>query len=405
MINLGFRFAPSLGVAGRNTGLPLGSQSWYFLVSRELAEACRCWYSGNLRKPLVLLFRVNEAQAHTRDPLEHKERGRSDGAQEQMMKWVCLLACLTVWMTPSQRTAPLSQGGTGLFRVERGRKWGYIDKAGRVRIAPRFDGAGSFKEGLTLVAVGNKWGYIDESGNFAISPQFESASSFSETLAAAKVRGKGGKWGYIDKGGKFIISPQFDYARGFSEGSAAVEVGGKWGHIDKAGNFVISPQYGGAFGFSEGLAAAALGGKWGFIDKGGEFIISPQFGLALGFSEGLSPVAAGDERGMAAVAIRDLLILVAFTAEAHGKFGYIDKGAKFVIDPQFDAVGEFSEGLATAAVGGKWGYIDKAGKFVVSPQFDLAFGFTEGLAEVAVGNRRGYIDKTGKYVWGPESGR
>jgi hypothetical protein len=47
-----------------------------------------------------------------------------------------------------------------------------------------------------------------------------------------------------------------------------------------------------------------------------------------------------------------------------GKNGYIDKAGKVVIEPRFDVVGEFSEGLAVVSIGGKWGYIDKTGKYV-----------------------------------------
>ena len=52
---------------------------------------------------------------------------------------------------------------------------------------------------------------------------------------------------------------------------------------------------------------------------------------------------------------------------------------------------------------GKWGFIDKTGKIVINPQFDEVdyFGFIEGLCGVKIGDKRGFIDKTGKYVWNP----
>ncbi|HIO50419.1 TPA: WG repeat-containing protein [Candidatus Poribacteria bacterium] len=47
---------------------------------------------------------------------------------------------------------------------------------------------------------------------------------------------------------------------------------------------------------------------------------------------------------------------------------YIDKTGKYVINPQFDSAGNFSEGLAPVRIGddktGKWGCIDKTGKFL-----------------------------------------
>jgi len=89
----------------------------------------------------------------------------------------------------------------------------------------------------------------------------------------------------------------------------------------------------------------------------------------------------------------------------NGKWGYIDKTGKIVIDPQFDGAYNFSEGLAAVKVGDKWGYIDKTGKIVIDPQFYWADSFSEGLALVRVGEIKpgkwGYIDNTGRYVWEP----
>jgi hypothetical protein len=68
------------------------------------------------------------------------------------------------------------------------------------------------------------------------------------------------------------------------------------------------------------------------------------------------------------------------TARATGKWGYIDKQAKFAINTQFGyKPGQFSEGLGIVLIGdyktGKWGYIDKQGKFTINPQFDDANQF------------------------------
>ena len=145
--------------------------------------------------------------------------------------------------------------------------------------------------------------------------------------------------------------------------------------------------------FSEGLAAINVGakpdsdwypsgGKWGYIDKTGKFVIEPRFDGAEDFSEGLAPVKLGD------------------------KWGYIDKTGKLVIKRQFDYTGAFSEGLALVevvdkTVGPEFGYIGKTGKYAINQQFGDAFGFSGGLAWVRIDDKRGYIDNTGKYVWEP----
>ena len=80
-----------------------------------------------------------------------------------------------------------------------------------------------------------------------------------------------------------------------------------------------------------------------------------------------------------------------------GKWGYIDKQGKMVVNPQFDVAHPFVDGLAAVRIGdestGKWGYIDKQGKMVVNPQFDSTEPFAEGLAAVRNGDKWGYISR------------
>ena len=94
-----------------------------------------------------------------------------------------------------------------------------------------------------------------------------------------------------------------------------------------------------------------------------------------------------------------------FGIEENGREGVIDRMGKVVIPACFDAVGDFSEGLARFERDGRWGYLDPSGNIVIQPIFPWAEDFHEGLAYVqATGTvlgydgRWGYIDKTGKIV-------
>jgi hypothetical protein len=101
-----------------------------------------------------------------------------------------------------------------------------------------------------------------------------------------------------------------------------------------------------------------------------------------------------------------------YLIENDGKFGFMDRTGTTVIEPQFEEVGAFSEGLAAVRVGTKWGYINAKGELVINPQFDHASSFQYGRAVVKLccGNspspgpdsRFGFIDKNGQYIGNPD---
>ena len=92
------------------------------------------------------------------------------------------------------------------------------------------------------------------------------------------------------------------------------------------------------------------------------------------------------------------------------KWGYIDESGEYVIKPQFDSVGEFSEGLAWVyeSESELFGYIDESGTWVIYPQFYDAGEFHEGLAAVTdmdsadEENRYGYINTSGEWYIYPK---
>lgn len=97
-----------------------------------------------------------------------------------------------------------STEGSGL-RPERIRgKYGYVDESGKVVIAPRFDGADAFSEGLAVVLdSAGRFGYIDSQGTFAIPAVYRHARAFRNGFAPVRI---GGAWLTIDRGGKPVVA-------------------------------------------------------------------------------------------------------------------------------------------------------------------------------------------------------
>lgn len=264
-----------------------------------------------------------------------------------------------------------------------GRRWGYVDLAGRFVVVPRFQSAAEFNDGVARVVVwdtarcGNRsytnedapvfvldgsgvgceytnrrFGFINRAGEFLVAPQYLDAGDFSEGLANIRIDDSGGpRWGFIDRTGKAVIAPRFTAVLPFSEGLAAVRVGmaDRWGFIDRAGDFAIPAKFPGVAGFSEGLAVASNeGGLQGFIGKRGEFVIAPKFMVAMSFSEGLAVVRPGSNTGLY----------------------YIDRKGRKALQLRLWTRWEFRGGLTVAGRRGEQMYVDRKGRTIAPYEVD-----------------------------------
>jgi hypothetical protein len=256
------------------------------------------------------------------------------------------LGMTRVWDEPTSRQGFISCDGTlaipltwkatgafseGLCPVTRdGSSWGYIDRTGRTRIAPKFREAQDFHEGLAyvkqqdgttafidhagapvftssyrfvdpniyhpkavfsegLVAFGTSagWGYVDRSGAVAVANSYWEARPFSEDRGAVNLKGKWireilfmeliGNWGFVDRTGKVAVPCTLEKVGDFHGGLAAAREGGKWGYINPRGEWVIKPAYDDAGDFDAGgLARVEIGKAVTWITKSGAMIWKPQ---------------------------------------------------------------------------------------------------------------------------------
>jgi hypothetical protein len=319
--------------------------------------------------------------------------------------------------SPISEMSTLKTSAEPLFRVVHQGQYGYINRTGTLVIPFQFDLSWNFVGARAQIKQDDVYGYIDPSGKIAIRPQFRLAFSFSEERAVVVV---GTEYGYIDPTGKPVIIPQFQEAQGFKQGLAAVKVADKYGYIDKTGKLIIPAQFDFALGFSEGLAAVWVGDRYGYIDPTGKFVIPPQLEGSwltgnLSFTGGLAGIQKKLAEGSKpATSSPDSLNLSTDPKLADAnpnsdtdpasteKWGYIDKTGKIVIEPQFDDIREFNEGLAAVQLGEQWGYINTKGTVVIPPQFERSDRFSQGLAAVKVNDQYGYIDSTGKLTIPPQ---
>ncbi len=119
-------------------------------------------------------------------------------------------------------------------------------------------------------------------------------------------------------------------------------------------------------------------GRYGYVNRLGKYVLEPQYEEALPFSDFLAAV------------------------KKDGKWGFINGEGKFVIEPRFENAFLFSDGAAAVEENEKWGFINRSGKYLVQPKYESAGIFRQGLAAVRWEGKWGFISKDGEMVVPPK---
>jgi hypothetical protein len=271
--------------------------------------------------------------------------------------------------------SPFSEG---LASAEKNGLYGFINREGKIVIAPQFYSTLFFTDGYSMVDVGAernmtgehipKFRFVNRKGEILEPDQYDNVDlMFMNGFAfvSKDVLPKLGevattKQGLINRKGKLVVplSFRFLFRNFFKDGFEFAtdydefQKGNKLvGLIDSTGKWVTKAIFENAMAFAEGVAPIRQNEKWGFINMKGEMIITPQFDSVCNFHEGLA------------------------AAKVNGKFGFIDHQGKWIIKAAYESATCFAFGLAPVKINDKYGYINSKGKWVVQPQFEKAGTF------------------------------
>ena len=272
------------------------------------------------------------------------------------------------------------KGGLPVVPFVRDDKYGFLDEAGRVSIAPQYEWAHDFVEGSALCKVDQR-GVIIETNGSVIGKLPQEAETYFRASPQRIWYRVDRKWGLCDLKGQVVVQPQFDDVDAFASSLARVNKGatvqfpgfmegGKSGFIDEQGNVVIDMKFDGFVWKFHGDYAVA-GNQ--LIDRQGD-VLFERPGMGIAFINGVIPIWKNK------------------------KTEYVDKDGSIVFS--FAGHGEeFSEGLARVRQYGRYGFIDSSGNRVIACDFLDAEDFQHGLAAVSTAqNQWGYIDKSGTLV-------
>ena len=209
------------------------------------------------------------------------------------------------------------------------------------------------------------------------------------------------RWYLLNDKGEKISHTYYEISQYISEGLIMAFGNGGWGFLHTSGDIVIAPQFEGVKNFGNGLAGVKVFDqtiavtdngstqyikkyKWGFIDKTGKMVIEPQYEDVERFTDGLCPV------------------------KSEGKYGYINTNGEMVIKNQYDTAENFVRGTAIISIDGGYALIDKKGAILTETKFssieyDKEEFLSNGLYRVKLDGKDGFIEvETGKTIIHPK---
>lgn len=133
---------------------------------------------------------------------------------------------------PRPVRVPVKEESDKYVKINRGGLWGFSDRDTKEMTVPAvYDEVFNFKNDICCVQKGEKFGFINRQGEEIIPIEYDCANSFSEGYACVF---KNEKCGYINANNETVIDFDFDAGTPVTGGECRVKRNGKWGelHLD-----------------------------------------------------------------------------------------------------------------------------------------------------------------------------
>ncbi len=243
-----------------------------------------------------------------------------------------------------------------------------------------------------------------------------SPSSSSSNSSNSRSAGKPAFGEYVETTpAKARIAPEYTYDKMYDvyEGFAIVrrqvfdenikrDYPYMYGYANAKGEVVIPLTFTWAQNFEDGMAmVSTLEKMYVNIDTNGNEIKRSTLtdGMSSQYTNGLIGFVADYGTNIPAIyeAVHDFSGGLA-CVKLNGKWGFIDKTGKTIIPFLYDEGGKFAEELVAVKLNDKWGFINKVGKVIIPFQYEWCTEFSDGLALVKSDKKWGYIDKANKVI-------
>lgn len=299
----------------------------------------------------------------------------------------------TVPVTPDTGTVLLP----AYVWVDNDRRHGYLNADGAFVIAPEFEEASDFQNGVAVVYINNQHCAINEKGEIIYTGNGV-LENFSNGMAViSEQSGTEILYGYIDSTGTVTIKPQFQKAYAFTDNETAYVYQGKgvYSLIDKTGtvleSYTLADKYDNPWGFHDGyiIYSNPDTNKYGVVDLKGNSIFDPVYSEITYLGEGMF--------AMKDPSLDYFLDQLMIAPSALFNF----EGRQLTDYSLYDLTA-FHEGYASATDETGTFFIDSTGKRVTElPTFEGRGSLTlyGDYIKAEIDNDLFYCTKNGNYLW------
>lgn len=194
-------------------------------------------------------------------------------------------------VSPATGIQQLFPGNQGLNGALIDGKFGFVDRAGQLRIPNRYEQIGKFSEGLAAVKIGNNWGYIDQNDKIAIQPKYTEAGEFVNGVAIVK---KDGKANLINKNGEELLLGYYERIAHTEDSYYLTENNALFGLVSPMGKEISIPKFDELRREGEDMILIRRGEKYGVMKETGEYSL-PIYYSNIIFDSGNEKILAEEE--------------------------------------------------------------------------------------------------------------
>lgn len=310
------------------------------------------------------------------------------------------------------------KGIKNALKVKKDGKYGVIDDQGKELVKTQYNEITNLgkdnKSGFIVQAENNKYGVVDYSENLILNTNYDEISNvYGNNFYVVK---KGTKQILVKKGDEEVLTTGYDKIEEIlktSEGEVIYTTNNLYGVMKITGEVIMEPVYEDLKEAKSGIFIAKSNGKYGIIDleknnktefkytninyneKADIYITEDenynnelldntfnvrQTGILIDEDDekGYIKLRQGEEYKYYNLKFEEKDLKDIYTSNTlylskkDGKYGFIDKNGKVIVDYIYDDATEQNPyGYAAIKKDGKWGSIDEKGKIIQDPIYDL----------------------------------